>query len=73
MVRGGVTAVEFEGAAERILGIVPTPVIRREDEAQGGKVSEKFGLRYALTPETIELYRTLGNDLEAISGESSQN
>ncbi len=37
----------------------------------GGKVSEKFGLRYALTPETIELYRTLGNDLEAINGESS--
>src|SRR5258708_893611 len=37
----------------------------------GGKVSEKFGLRYALSPETIELYQTLGNDLEAINGESS--
>ncbi len=37
----------------------------------GGKVSEKFGLRYSLSPETIELYRTLGNDLEAINGESS--
>lgn len=38
---------------------------------EGGRVSEKFGLRYALSPETIELYRTLGNDLEAINGETS--
>ncbi|MFM0500279.1 peroxiredoxin-like family protein [Paraburkholderia caffeinilytica] len=37
----------------------------------GGKVADAFGLRYALSPKTVELYRTLGNDLEAINGEAS--
>ena len=37
----------------------------------GGKVADAFGLRYTLTPKTVELYRTLGNDLEAINGEAS--
>jgi peroxiredoxin len=37
----------------------------------GGIVAAAFGLRYALTPETIALYKTIGNDLEAINGEDS--
>jgi peroxiredoxin len=37
----------------------------------GGTVAASFGLRYALKPEMIEVYKTLGNDLPAINGEDS--
>jgi peroxiredoxin len=38
---------------------------------EGGAVAAAFGLRYALKPEMIEVYKTLGNDLPAINGEGS--
>jgi peroxiredoxin len=37
----------------------------------GGVLAAKFGLRYSLTPEMVALYKTLGNNLEVINGESS--
>jgi peroxiredoxin len=37
----------------------------------GGAVAAEFGLLYSLKPDLIELYKTLGNDLEVINGESS--
>jgi peroxiredoxin len=37
----------------------------------GGHIANEFGLRYTLSPPMIELNKTLGNDLEAINGESS--
>jgi peroxiredoxin len=37
----------------------------------GGIVAAAFELRYALKPDMIEVYKTLGNDLPAINGESS--
>jgi peroxiredoxin len=37
----------------------------------GGVLAAEFGLRYSLTPETVALYMTLGNNLEVINGESS--
>ncbi len=37
----------------------------------GGVIAAEFGLRYSLTPQMIELYKRLGNDLEAINGENS--
>ncbi|WP_250626925.1 peroxiredoxin-like family protein [Pinirhizobacter soli] len=37
----------------------------------GGFVAAQFGLRYSLSPETIQLYKTLGNDLQVINGEDS--
>jgi peroxiredoxin len=37
----------------------------------GGLVAEQFGLRYNLSSRTIELYKTLGNDLQVINGEDS--
>jgi peroxiredoxin len=37
----------------------------------GGAVAAEFGLRYSLKPDLIELYKTLGNDLAVINGETS--
>lgn len=37
----------------------------------GGATAAAFGLRYQLSPETVELYKTLGNDLATINGEPS--
>ena len=37
----------------------------------GGAVAAEFGLRYSLKPDLIELYKTLGNDLALINGETS--
>jgi peroxiredoxin len=37
----------------------------------GGDVANRFGLRYTLSPRMIEIYKSLGNDLEAINGERS--
>jgi peroxiredoxin len=37
----------------------------------GGLVAEQFGLRYNLSSPTIQLYKTLGNDLQIINGEDS--
>jgi peroxiredoxin len=37
----------------------------------GGLLADEFGLRYSLKSEMIELYKTLGNDLEAVNGETS--
>jgi peroxiredoxin len=36
-----------------------------------GAVAAEFGLRYSLKPDLIELYKTLGNDLAVINGETS--
>lgn len=33
----------------------------------GGTVAAQFGLRYQLTPRMVALYKTLGNDLQAIN------
>ena len=37
----------------------------------GGAVAAEFGIRYSLKPDLIELYKTLGNDLAVINGETS--
>jgi peroxiredoxin len=37
----------------------------------GGTVAAEFGLRYSLSPQMIQLYKALGNDLEVFNGESS--
>ena len=37
----------------------------------GGAVAAEFGIRYSLKPDLIELYKTLGNDLALINGETS--
>jgi peroxiredoxin len=37
----------------------------------GGVVAGEFGLRYSLSPEMIELNKSLGNNLEVINGDSS--
>jgi peroxiredoxin len=37
----------------------------------GGLVAEQFGLRHNLSSRTIQLYKTLGNDLQLINGEDS--
>lgn len=37
----------------------------------GGAIAAEFGLRYSLSPQMIDLYKALGNDLEVFNGESS--
>jgi peroxiredoxin len=36
-----------------------------------GVVASQFGLYYTLSPQMIEVYKTLGNDLDAINGDDS--
>jgi peroxiredoxin len=64
-------AVSMQNAANSIKAAYENnlkfPILIDKD----GFVAAQFGLLYKLSPQLIAVYKTLGNDLEAINGESS--